>query len=214
MPMSDMSETEPKPLDIWTRRTAAILFVLLLGTLSYLVWRISMVAYRIEQGIVATTADVKQVTRTAADISRQIGEISEDVKSIKGKAEEALRLDEIENILDEAIALKNARHSGKAAPTGEVESEIRFLLSSIGRSGCKFEYSGKVRSARRFYAHLYAKYKLYQKTIASAEEFIEKVATKTIAGNPYSVILAKDKRQNLNAWLLQALKQQRESRRP
>jgi hypothetical protein len=81
------------------------------------------------------------------------------------------------------------------------EAEIKWLLSQIGSSKARFAYDNKKKSALMFYAHVYAKYKIYKKTLASAEDFIAKVGTKTITGKPYYITVPGGQQVELGQWL-------------
>ncbi len=197
--MANMKETG---VDTWLRRIVLGCIVVFVGMLCIFVWRLSMVVYRVE-------SDLQQVTSTAANISQQVNQVSERLEVLGKKTSEALRLDELENVLDEVAELRSAEErSTPLAP--KVEAEIDYLLSYIKDSGRQYEYSGKVRSARRFHLQLSGKYKMYRKTLTSAEDFIEKVATNTLAGNPYYIV-DKDQRQRLDGWLVEALRKYRAS---
>ena len=59
------------------------------------------------------------------------------------------------------------------------------------------------------YVALRTKYQLYMKGISSAEQFIDDLATKTVVGSPYRVVLEDGERRPLNEWLGEALESRR-----
>jgi uncharacterized protein DUF5329 len=68
--------------------------------------------------------------------------------------------------------------------------EINFLLGYIGGSGCEFYRNGTWHDAQAAQAHLKDKYRylIARGLVATAEDFIEKAATKSsFTGEPYQV---------------------------
>ena len=116
-----------------------------------------------------------------------------------------MNLDELGNMLDEIDAIRDSPPSTVSAPSPDTEREIKHLLAHIRESKHRFVYSDENKGGTRFYLQLYAKYKAYNKAVGSAEDFIDKVATKTIAGQPYQVVVGPDKRVALNDWLSEEL---------
>ena len=71
----------------------------------------------------------------------------------------------------------------------ETETEIRSLIEAVGASGCDFERNGTSHSATEAAAHLTLKYQRGQRYANSAEEFIERLASKSSwTGRPYQMI--------------------------
>jgi len=72
----------------------------------------------------------------------------------------------------------------------DAQVEINFLLGYIGGSGCEFYRNGTWHDAQAAQAHLKDKYRYLIATglVATAEDFIEKAATKSsFTGEPYQV---------------------------
>ena len=92
------------------------------------------------------------------------------------------------------------------------EGEIRYLLSEIRASKAKFEYAGRPQSAMSLYARLYAKQRTLGKTLASAEDFVDKVASKSITGKAYHVTEPGGAKQELGDWLRAKLAAKRGAR--
>lgn len=198
-------------IDKWLKRIVMLLTAAVLILSCFFIWRISMVAYRIETSIEATSGDIKQVTHTAANISRKVDQIEEKVEVLSEKTKDVLHADEVRHIVEEISDLKEPPQGRELRIDESAAEEISHLLSFIRKSECTFEYSGKKRSAFRFYLQMYSKYKVYKKTLSCAEDFIEKVATRTIAGNTYSVYSG-DKPLELNKWLRKELETYRKSK--
>jgi hypothetical protein len=67
------------------------------------------------------------------------------------------------------------------------DDEIDYLISSVGKSGCTFIRNGKRYSGRDARAHLKSKRRHNAHLIDSAEDFIEKLASKSsTSGKPSS----------------------------
>ncbi len=69
-------------------------------------------------------------------------------------------------------------------------------------------------SPLRFYAQVYAKYRIYRQTLTSAEDFIAKVTTTTIAGNKYYGVQKDGSRRELSDLLREELAKYRAARSP
>lgn len=199
--------TSPPPdaIGTWLRRLILIAVVALLACCSWFVWRISMVAYQIGSAIVAISADVKQMSSTAAQISGHLQKLDDRLQSLEQKAADAMNLDELEILIDEIEVIRNGQPSAAGLPSPDTEREIKHLLTQIRGSKHRFVYSDENKGGLRFYLQLYAKYKAYDKVIGTTEDFIDKVATKTIAGQPYQVVVSPDQFIALNDWLTEEL---------
>ena len=127
------------------------------------------------------------------------------------KARSAVKLDEIESVLDEVGRLRANDEAAELSPSAE--AEIKRLLKSIRRSGKRFEWEGKTRTPRQCYLWLYSKFRMYRKSLESADDFIDKVATKTVTGNRYYVVHGDDEKQRLNEWLREVLAKHRQQDR-
>ena len=86
------------------------------------------------------------------------------------------------------LGLVSAQSSRAQAETAQIE--INFLLGYIGGSGCEFYRNGTWHDAQAAQAHLKDKYRylIARGLVATAEDFIEKAATKSsFTGEPYQV---------------------------
>jgi hypothetical protein len=80
--------------------------------------------------------------------------------------------------------------SGASAAPPAAEAEIAYLLRFVEQSGCEFYRNGDWYDSGRAAAHLRDKYAALaaRGEVASAEEFIDRVATRSIlSGRPYEV---------------------------
>ena len=95
---------------------------------------------------------------------------------------------------------------GQSATQAQIE--VSFLLGFIEGSECEFYRNGTWHSPKAARAHLNEKY-LYMEArgqIASAEDFIERVATKSsLTGEPYQVRCHGGKTATSGQWLLDEL---------
>ena len=90
-------------------------------------------------------------------------------------------------------------------------SEIEFLLHSIGSSGCTFERNGSVHTAPRAEEHLRMKYRKAREYVASADDFIDKLASESSwTGKPYLIRCA-DTVEPSRRWLTNKLAELRGS---
>jgi hypothetical protein len=100
----------------------------------------------------------------------------------------------------------------KAQPSPTVRTEIDYLLQYIQTSGCSFYRNGSWYDSARATAHLQSKYDYLaaRQSIGSAEDFIDKAATKSsLSGKPYKIRCGTDREVESGPWLRQALAQYR-----
>ena len=91
--------------------------------------------------------------------------------------------------LQKIAALSLALLIGNVAMAASVaDPEIEYLLTTVGNSGCEFIRNGDVHAGPDAEAHLRMKYKRGQRWVSSAEDFIERLASKSSwSGKPYQV---------------------------
>lgn len=91
------------------------------------------------------------------------------------------------------------------------DKEIAFLLSYIAESDCIFIRNGDEHQAKAASEHLEMKYNHVRNRIKSAENFIDKIATKSsFSGRPYEV-LCNSARLPTKIWLEETLAAHRTS---
>ena len=93
-----------------------------------------------------------------------------------------------------------------AEPDEAAQAEIAALLAAVGSSGCTFIRNDEPGTATAARAHLERKYRYARKKLDSAEDFIERVASKSSrSGRPYLVECPGKPRQPTREWLLDRL---------
>lgn len=91
-----------------------------------------------------------------------------------------------------------------AAPPAAAPAEIAYLLGFVGKSGCEFYRNGGWYDSKTAEDHLRYKYQwLVQRgEISTAEDFIEKVATKSsLSGQPYKLRCSGGPVMTANDWM-------------
>jgi len=84
--------------------------------------------------------------------------------------------------------------------------EISYLINSVGKSGCTFIRNGKRYTGKDARQHLRSKRKLNAHLIHSAEDFIEKIASRSsTSGQPYMISCRGKEQQTANAWFTRLL---------
>ena len=72
---------------------------------------------------------------------------------------------------------------------GDADTEIRGLIQAVAESGCEFDRNGTRYSAKDAAQHLELKYSRGKRHVKSAEDFIQRLASKSSwSGNPYQMI--------------------------
>ena len=93
-----------------------------------------------------------------------------------------------------------------ASPPTPAQTEVAYLLEFIGASGCEFFRNGTWYYSKTAEAHLRYKYDALRLRTASAEEFIEKVATKSsLSGETYAAKCGEGPTKSSSQWLLEVL---------
>jgi hypothetical protein len=198
-------------IDTWLLRSLVVLLLLLIGLSCYLLWRTSMIALRVEESVVAVSADVKEVTQSAARISRQMADVTERLARIEEKTEDAVGLKDLETAMGTLADVRNEKYEDPKQLSPEAQAEIDHLLKSIRTSGLVFICGSEHLQASVFYVHLWVKFKYHRKIVGSAEDFIQKVATKTISEHRYRVVSKDGKTTDLADWLKDQLSEYRKA---
>lgn len=93
--------------------------------------------------------------------------------------------------------------------SGDTNSEIEHLLTSIGKSNCTFIRNGKEYTSTDAEEHLRMKYRKGKNWVENADQFIERIATKsTLSGDPYYIRCSESK-QSVSNWLSEILEKYR-----
>ncbi len=97
-----------------------------------------------------------------------------------------------------------------AAFSASMDEEIDFLLDTVGNSDCIFARNGKDHSAADARDHLQMKRKRGARYFDSAEEFIERLASKSSwSGKPYHIQCGSEPRVTAREWFMTLLEQHR-----
>ncbi len=90
-----------------------------------------------------------------------------------------------------------------AEPPMNTQIEVNFLLGYVDGSGCQFYRNGSWYDSKAAEEHLRDKYNyLFKYQIYTAEDFIEKAATKSsFSGKPYGVKCSDGVARTSNQWL-------------
>ena len=84
----------------------------------------------------------------------------------------------------------------------ETETEIDFLLTTVGDSGCSFLRNGETHSSRDAEAHLRMKYRRGKRYASTTELFIERLASKSsMSKKPYFIECPGDEAVPTGDWL-------------
>ena len=81
------------------------------------------------------------------------------------------------------------------------EDEIQFLIDSVGQDGCRFVRNDRRWSNRSARSHLQSKWELNVRLVASAEDFIEKIASYSVtSGESYRIRCRGESEQPASIW--------------
>jgi len=93
-----------------------------------------------------------------------------------------------------------------------MDDEIDYLIGSVSRSGCKFIRNGQQHSGKDARAHLKSKRRHNAHLFHSAEEFIDKIASKSaMSGKPYLIGCKGRAKRTAAEWFTSLLIKYRES---
>jgi hypothetical protein len=93
--------------------------------------------------------------------------------------------------------------------------EIAYLLNYIRESPCTFIRNGSEYDGAAAADHVQAKYEHFKDEIKTAEDFIDRAATKSLlSGEPYQVQCGSAARIEAAGWLLDVLHSYRDKHKP
>jgi hypothetical protein len=99
-----------------------------------------------------------------------------------------------------------AANVAAADNTDAAKTEIQYLLDAIGTSGCAFVRNGTEHPSPEAQDHLAMKYRRGKKYAKTAEQFIERLASKSSwTGKPYLVACPDEPAVDSGVWLTQQL---------
>ncbi|NNM00457.1 MAG: DUF5329 family protein [Gammaproteobacteria bacterium] len=109
-----------------------------------------------------------------------------------------------------AVLLLGVNMIGESQADDVSAREIDALISKVGASACLFERNGSQYAATSAADHLRLKYRRGRRYIASAEEFIDRLASRSsLSGKAYLIICPGSGEHTVNRWLHRALEEQR-----
>ena len=112
------------------------------------------------------------------------------------------------------LALTNA--AVPAAPLAscmDLESTVAYLTDQVARSDLTFIRNGEPYSGTEAAKHMHRKYDHFRDEIQTAEDFIDRAATRSLfSGEPYVVVTAAGERLPTAAWLRTLLRECRAAR--
>ena len=88
------------------------------------------------------------------------------------------------------------------AIAAQTDPEIEYLLVTVGNSGCLFVRNGSEHPPAEAESHLRMKYRKGARYIASADDFISRIASKSSwSGKPYQIVCHGNQSQPSGQWL-------------
>lgn len=100
------------------------------------------------------------------------------------------------------MLLLSAGSTVLATPGARADAEIRHLIDFVAASGCSFVRNGDPHEPKAAAEHLLMKYGKAKSRVDTAEDFIDKVASRSyLTGNPYSVRCPGKPEITTRAWL-------------
>lgn len=170
-------------VETWLKRLVLIVTAALLCVLMLFVWRLAVLVQKLDQSVEALSSDVKNVTDMATEIAGVLFNPGQLVGEL-------------------------APEEGPSA-NPVAAGEIGYLMDCIGQTDLRYEYGDDNRSAAWVQAKFWMKYRAFGSDIASAEDFIRKVASETHKNETYYVIEKNGNKIELSVFLTEALKKYR-----
>jgi hypothetical protein len=196
---------EPDSILTWLKRLLLVLGAALMGLLCVLLWQLSVLVADIDRSVSDMAADMKQVTATAAAFSVRFDELGARLDRFEEAATALLDKDRLTSVEESAETVLQSAMSPKPNLDTGAQAEINYLLETIGQPTVRYEYRGKQRPPLWVRWKLEAVFRLYKNVITTAEDFIAKVATKTMDGYIYYVVDENGAKTELGSWLREAL---------
>jgi hypothetical protein len=194
---------------LWLRNGVLVALIVLLLSVSYLFYRMSVAVARMEQAITAIGNDVQQVTSTVAKMSGDVSTLRDGAVRLMEKVSNSVPVDQAKHAIDEALAVGASIKADAPVLSEKDEKEISALLSSILDSDCTAEVGGEDKALLTLYATVYARYRLVKNTLKSPEDFIERVGTESVSGKPYLLVTKTGVKTPLGEWLRAKLRELR-----
>jgi len=200
------------PIRQWLVRVNLFLLACLLLLSMNLVWRLTTLIFRIDRTAASMSRDVAQVAGTAGTIARDVEGLREEARELKGRLAESVPVEEFTDAFDAVLTAGRAITADSSELPPSADAEIKALLRALLYSGMRYDDDGEERSVGSLWGRLYAKYRVMRKGLVSAEDFIEKVASRSVLGHEYYLIDETGERVLLEDWMLEALSGHRQER--
>lgn len=169
-------------LTTWFKRLVLLATAVLLCVLSVFMWRLSVLVQRLDQSVEALSSKVDK----ASQVASQAGEL-----------------------LDPRRVLDELRSEETASDASATAGEIAHLMDRIGQLELSYIYGDDSRSAAWVQTKLWIKYQTFRSQIGSAEDFIQKVASRTMDNEVYYVVQKNGEKEELSVFLTEALQSHR-----
>jgi hypothetical protein len=193
----------------WLKRLVLVMVCVLLGMCCLFLWSLSMTLYRVERVLAATAGDIKRVAGTVAAVSARVDELNASIDRLAEAKDRLLDEERVQGLL---ASIREMSESGDDEPmSADAEEEIDSLLRAVRRSKMRFKIKDRDYGAFSFYLWLKGKKAVYPGDVGSAEDFIAKVAGKSITGRDYFAVDAEGNAVPLEDWLTHRLEDLRHS---
>jgi len=179
-------------------RALLVLTCAFMAYLTFIGWRLAQVFNTINQSIAVVSNDVAQVTHSASRVANKVDEVVAHLETLEARAKDAVSIEEVANVISEVSSIRDSRN-GPVVLDDKATTEIKYLLNCVRDSHCQFGHDEDIRSASNYYIRLNSQYVAY------------KVATRTIGGNEYFVVLEAGTKRSLNEWLMEKLSERRKN---
>lgn len=195
---------QPSSPDRWLNRIVKILAACLLALLCALMWRVVIAVDRVAD-------DLEHVTAAADRVADRVDSVSERIENIEKKMGETFNAEEVRGLLAEAGRIGPEVVNGDGPNDTRTEAEIEYLFDALREADARYAFDDESHSPRRFVTKLRAKYRLYRGAIGTTEDFIEKIAARTVTGKPYAAIGTDGTIESVRDLLVRLLNKHREA---
>jgi hypothetical protein len=114
------------------------------------------------------------------------------------------------NLLLQRILILSMALLGATAAAANSDAEIQYLLSAVGSSDCMFVRNGTEHPPTEAEAHLRMKYRKGARYVSNADDFINRIASKSSwSGKPYQIVCPGNEPLPSSQWLNDQLSQHR-----
>ena len=101
--------------------------------------------------------------------------------------------------------------SAAATADETTDAEVEYLLEFVARSGCTFHRNGEDHNSADAADHLRLKYHSGKEQVNSAEQYIDRLASKSSLSDELYRVTCDGQTQTTSAWLHEALREHRQN---